>query len=809
MTRPLTATYRLQMHAEFTFADAAGQLSYLSHLGVSHVYLSPILQAAPGSMHGYDVVDHTRISDELGGLDGFESFAQEAQAHDLGIVVDVVPNHMAFVAPENLNKPVWKLLRDGRDADTADWFDIDWRSQGGRIGLPVLGGTLQEALDAGEITVGELNGEPVLRYFEHVWPIAIGTEGDGDVAEILERQHYRLASWRDKDEVLNYRRFFEVDGLIAIRVERKDVFDATHKLLLDLNHRGLINGFRIDHPDGLADPEGYLRWLREATTNGTPIWVEKILEGDEHLPPAWECDGTTGYDAMRAIQGALVDPADVQVIDDAWTAAGGDPDFEHEAEEAKRWIVANSLAPEVDRLNRRAREALPDLDPERLREAIVELLVAGEVYRAYLRPDERMTDATRDRLSDAFAQAILARPDLDTELRALIPLTVMAEDDHAATDFGVRLQQTWGPVMAKGIEDTTFYRVHRLVALNEVGSDPRVLGHASREILDEWATWQQEHWPRGLTALSTHDTKRSEDVRARILAVAGDPDAWQAISSAAHAEALSRDVDGPTAHLVWQILVGVGDISDERLTGYLEKALREAKLHTAWVDGDTAYEQRVIAFTQACRDSGPVHDRIREALERNAFAIRATTLTAKLLQLGLPGVPDSYQGTEVVDLSLVDPDNRRPVDYTARHTLLDQVDAHGPSWDDIPLDAEKLMVVSAALRLRANKPDLFGAHAEYVPLQADSEHAVGFLRRHTPGLVAGVLGRSRPSTVLFAGTRAPARLVKDGGWQDSTITISEGEWMDHLSGRTLTSDGSLRCDDLFEPRPVVILEKTA
>ncbi|MGH3372194.1 MAG: malto-oligosyltrehalose synthase, partial [Nocardioidaceae bacterium] len=527
----MIATYRLQLHAGFTFADAEARVPYLAALGVSHLYLSPVLQAVPGSAHGYDVLDHTRISSELGGEQGLLSLAGTAREHGLGIVVDVVPNHMALVAPEHANAPLWQTLRDGRDAATAHWFDVDWDAAGGRLGLPVLGGTLDEALANGEVVLDEYDGQRVVRYFDHVLPVAPGTDGE-DVAEVLSRQHYLLANWRDSDTLLNYRRFFDVTELIAVRVELPDVFDDTHRLLLDLNHRGVIEGFRIDHPDGLADPEGYLQRLRDASVPGTGIWVEKILEGEERLPRSWPCDGTTGYDAMQAVTAALVDPAAAGVLDDCWAESGGGLDLEHAVERAKRKVVADLLGPEVQRLTRRACEALPALDEERTHDAVVELLVASEVYRAYIRPDERITPLARKRLERARADAVAARPDLAPELRQLADLAQARGDDEQSADFAVRLQQTWGPVMAKGIEDTTFYRWHRLVALNEVGGDPAVLEHASPEILHAWAVDQQEAWPLGMTTLSTHDTKRSEDVRARLVAVAQDTIAWEDCSKA-------------------------------------------------------------------------------------------------------------------------------------------------------------------------------------------------------------------------------------------------------------------------------------
>ncbi|MFZ5847361.1 MAG: malto-oligosyltrehalose synthase [Actinomycetota bacterium] len=783
----MIATYRLQLHAGFTFADAEARVAYLASLGVTHLYLSPVLQAVPGSLHGYDVLDHTRISDELGGEDGLVSLADTAREHGLGIVVDVVPNHMAFVAPEHANAPLWQTLREGREAATAHWFDIDWDAGGGKLGLPILGGTLEEALAAGEITRDEYDGQPVLRYFDHVLPVAPGTS-DGDLAEVLDRQHYVLANWRDSDAMLNYRRFFDVTELIAVRVELPDVFEATHRLLLDLNHRGIIEGFRIDHPDGLADPEGYLQQLRDATVNGTGIWVEKILEGEERLPPSWPCDGTTGYDAMRAVTTALVDPEPLPVLDECWVQAGGGLDLENAVERAKRKVVDELLGPEVQRLTRRACDALPDLDEERVTDAVVELLVASEVYRAYVRPDERLSPLARKRLEQARQEAVAARPDLEFELNALADIAKAEEpDDEHSLDFAIRLQQTWGPVMAKGIEDTTFYRWHRLVALNEVGGDPAVLERAEPAIMHEWAAHQQRHWPLSMTTLSTHDTKRSEDVRARLLAVAQDTIAWEDCSKLYREAADEAGVDRPTAHLLWQTIVGAGPLPQDRLHAYLTKAMREAKRHTAWVDGDPDYEARVLAFADHAMSPGPLRACVDEAVLENTEGIRATVLGQKLLQLLLPGTADTYQGCEVVNLSLVDPDNRRPVDYDALEARLRRLEEQRPE----SLDDEKLLVTSRALRVRRELRGAFGDDATYEPLASTTEHAVGFVRT---GQVTAVV------------TRAPRRLVDAGGWQDQTLTLppADGTWRDELTGRSHAA-GEVRCADLFATMPVALL----
>ncbi|MDO5697412.1 MAG: malto-oligosyltrehalose synthase [Dermatophilus congolensis] len=815
----VTGTYRLQLHSDFGFAQAAAVVPYIALLGASHLYLSPILQAVRGSMHGYDVVDHTHISAELGGREGFEALAATAKEHGLGIIVDVVPNHMAFVAPESDNRPLWEVLRDGRDAPTSDWFDIDWRAGGGRLGLPLLGGDLESILEAGELSLDRIDvpfsdglTELVIRYHDHVFPVAIGTEGDAQVGDndastirtVLDRQHYRLASWRDKDDVLNYRRFFEVDGLIAVRVELKEVFEATHALLLELHHAGLIDGFRIDHPDGLADPGAYLDHLAAATKRGTPVYVEKILEGAENLPTDWKCAGTTGYDGLRAISAALVDTAAEPVLTAEWDASGGEHTVAEASEAAKRQVVANSLGPEVERLTRRAREVLPTLEVERLRSAIVELLVSGEVYRAYLRPSEKLSPDARRRLTDAFGKARANRPDLDDELLALVPLAVPDDESAApAIDFSVRLQQTWGPVMAKGIEDTVFYRWHRLIALNEVGGDPEDLDHGGPGKLHAWAKRQAEHWPGGMTAQSTHDHKRSEDVRARLLAVAGDTQAWSACSQASREAAAEYGIDAPTAHFVWQTLVGVGVISHDRIEGYLRKALREAKVHTSWVDGDTEYEDRVIAFADAQREGGPLREAIDAAVEANKNSIRATVLAQKTLQLTMPGVPDVYQGCEIVNLSLVDPDNRREVDYARRVALLDATARLGlPS--SASLDEEKLHVTAALLRLRREALDLFGGAASYAPLATDNDHVIGFERSTSVPKLAERLGLAKARSLVTAVTRAPRRLELAGGHGESVITLPEGEWTDVLTDTTVAG-GDVRLAELFDRLPVAVL----
>jgi (1->4)-alpha-D-glucan 1-alpha-D-glucosylmutase len=782
--RALTSTYRLQLHAGFGFADAAAIVPYLERLGVSHLYLSPVLQATPGSMHGYDVVDHTRVSEELGGRDGLQVLSETAHAHGLGLVVDVVPNHMALPAPAFLNRPLWETLRLGRAAPHAHWFDVDWDHGDGRIALPLLGAPLGEVIAAGELSMAEHAGEPVLQYFEHRFPVAPGSE-TGDLEALLAAQHYTLASWREKDDVLNYRRFFDVDTLIAIRVELDDVFDATHAVLLELHRAGLVDGFRIDHPDGLADPQAYLERLRDAT-GGAWVVVEKILAPGEDLRLAWPCCGTTGYDAVRAIQAAIVPPVGPE-LDERWRATGGEPSLERVEIEAKSLVVRSLFEPEIRRLARAAVTAAGGaLQAGEAEEALRELLAHVEVYRAYLRPDHPAEAHELARLERMTRLATHARPDLaDTfaTLERLLGDTMAASS--AGRDLVVRFQQVCGPVMAKGIEDTTFYRWHRMIALDEVGGDPRSLDAPDAEHLHAWAERQADRFPQGMTTLSTHDTKRSEDVRARLLAVAEDLDGWDAAWAAVREHAAEYLVDEPTAYLLFQTLLGTWPLELERLVAYMEKATNESKQFTSWSDPDSRYEVRVADFAARCLE-GDIAQTLARVLEANEPTIRATALGTKLLQLTLPGVPDVYQGNEILAPSLVDPDNRRPVDYALRRALLD-----GEAGVTVPsLSAEKLRITSRALRLRRDRPELFGPGASYEPILSTSPHALGFVRA---------------SSVATVVTRWPGLLARSG-WSDHVLTLPPGRWQDELTGTTHTvEDGSVPCSELLADLPVALL----
>jgi (1->4)-alpha-D-glucan 1-alpha-D-glucosylmutase len=785
---PPTATYRLQLSRELTFHDAAAVVPYLAALGVSHVYCSPVLQAVPGSAHGYDVVDHRRLSDDLGGDAGWAALVAATREHHLGLVVDVVPNHMAVPVPERLNAALWDVLAKGAASAYASWFDVDWEAGDGRWLLPVLGDDLDACLARGEVAVAD----GAVRYFDHELPLAPGTDTlADDLPALLQAQHYRLAHWREGAERLNYRRFFDVTSLVGLRVEEPAVFTATHERLLRLVADGEVDGLRIDHPDGLADPAGYLEALSDATG---PVWtvVEKILEHGETLPASWRCAGTTGYDAIVAITHLLTDPAGEKPLTDVWVElGGGEPAFPTVVGQSKRFVVESMFRPEVARLVRELRP-LADRDPhataftdDALRHAVTGLLVAFDVYRAYAGDS-----ASARRLDAAAERATRTTPEVAAELAWLAGLLHRRRpDDAAAEAFAVRFEQTTGPVMAKGVEDTAFYRYHRLVAHNEVGGDPGGFGMTVAAWHEHCARLAADR-PAAMTTLSTHDTKRSEDVRARLLVLAEVPDEWLAAVTRWRAAARQYGPPDPaTDYLFWQTLVGTlspveGPIDAARLQRYLEKAVREAKQRTSWTDPDEEFERRLHAYAAAVLADGKL---VRDVAGWVEEVVRGpgqvNGLSQKLLQLTMPGIPDVYQGQELVDLSLVDPDNRRPVDYAARRAALAALDegrADAPS---------KLRVTATTLRLRRDRPELFaGGYAPVAVRGPAAEHAVAFRR--------GAGGDGALAVV----TRLPVGLAERGGWEDTTVELSEA-MHDALTGRPAAA----RLADLLHDLPVALL----
>ncbi|MDX2842288.1 malto-oligosyltrehalose synthase, partial [Streptomyces ipomoeae] len=734
------ATYRLQLQPSFPFAAASAAVPYIAGLGVSHLHLSPVLEAVPGSGHGYDVVDHGRVRGELGGEEGLRALSRTARDHGLGLVVDIVPNHMAMVP--RYNRALWEVLREGPGSAYARWFDIDWEAQGGRVLLPVLGGPLGEEVDQFVVDGREL------RYYEHVFPLREGTE-KLPLPQLLDAQWYRPVWWRLARTELNYRRFFSISELIGVRVEEPEVFDATHAKVLRLLDEGVIDGLRVDHPDGLADPDAYLRRLHEAS-GGRWTVVEKILAEGESLPAGWPVAGTTGYDALRHVDGLFVDPAGAGELLGQYrrfVAAQGDRGghWESTVRRAAHRVLSHELATEVERLTRVAHrlcERSPELTlrdhaPWALRTALCELLVRMEVYRPYSSQDASLV-VTEEAAADA--RTAFTVPEEARSVDVVRDLVLgRYGDGPEQVEFRTRFAQTSSALRAKSVEDTAFYRYVPLLSANEVGGNPGSPAVAPADF-HAYCARAQRDWPATGTVLSTHDTKRSADVRAAIAVLGECPERW----ADALAE-VTRDgagvPDPQLAWAAWQTAFGLGPADEERLQGALLKHVREAGLHTSWTEQNPAYEQAVADFVAR----GPAVDtRVREglraALEPHA---RANALGAALVQLTMPGVPDVYQGTEGEYRALVDPDNRRPF---------------APQEDS----SEKFRLTVAALRLRRRRPELFGDTATYAPLTAEgarAAHCVAFVRS---------------GAVLSAVTRLSLRLAEAGGWADTELALPAG-----------------------------------
>jgi (1->4)-alpha-D-glucan 1-alpha-D-glucosylmutase len=876
----LRATYRLQLHAGFDFDAAAGIADYLSALGISHVYSSPYLQAAPGSTHGYDVVNPQQVNHELGGPVAHQRFCRILGERDLGQVLDIVPNHMAIGGDEN---PWWMdVLENGPVSRYARYFDVDWDPAGSpltdKVLLPVLGDHYGRVLDAGELRLERDGGSFHVRYHERrfpVWPpsleqlvtdagyraetdelVFIGnamamlpptsaTDRENvsrrhrdkevlkaqlgrllndrpDVAatldegvrelnadtdrlhQLLEHQNYRLAFWRLAGQELGYRRFFDVATLIGLRTEDERVFRDTHELVLRWLREGTIDGVRVDHPDGLRDPQAYFTRLRSAAPDAW-IVAEKILARDEDLPADWPVDGTTGYDFMNRAAGLFVDPAGEEPLTRLYRDfTGRSETFGELAYRNKHRVMRELLPAELTRLTELAVNVIQrhrrhrDYSRHQLREALAELVACLPVYRVYLRPGEQgESEADRAYLEAAVAEARWRRGEELGEdlLRFLRDLLLDNYPGQLEGELIARFQQLSGAVMAKGVEDTTFYEYARLISLNEVGGEPGHFGVSLAEFHDACRRTQAD-WPTTMLATATHDHKRGEDVRSRISVLSEVPAEWAAAvgqwAEMNRAKRTGRFPDRNTEYFLYQTLVGAWPIDAERLTAYMEKAAREAKTFTSWTDQDARYERALRRFIERLLND----DEFIASLERFVAdvlpAARVSSLSQTLLKLTAPGVPDIYQGTELWDLSLVDPDNRRPVDYRERRELLDRARSLSAAEVLAEMDSglPKLWLIQRVLALRAHRPELFGASSSYAPLVAEGSkaaHVVAYARGGESAIVA-------------------QRLVHGRGheWGDTQLRLASGQWRDELTG-ALHGGGEILLDELLADFPVALL----
>jgi len=732
-----TSCYRLQLSPEFTLEDARRAAPYLRDLGVGDVYLSPILAARPGSTHGYDVCDPSRVNPELGGSEALERLSAELDRLDMGLLVDVVPNHQAA---DHRNPWWWDVLLHGRESAWAHAFDIEWDAPGaeGRLVLPLLGSERADAVARGDLRLVEEDGWARIAYFDGRYPVAAGT-GGSDVESVLAAQHYRLEDWRTG--VPNYRRFFDIGDLPAVAVEHEDVFAATHAEIARLVRAGIVTGLRIDHIDGLRDPAQYLERLRDAT-GGAYVVVEKILARDESLPAGWATAGTTGYEFLALAGGVFVDPDGFARMKALHRRLTGQPErFEDIAAAAKRAALEGMLAPDVARVERMAPAGVDA-------GAVRDLTVALDVYRTYVGDgDAGPADAARLRAAGQRAGGDAAA------LAAAI-----AHPAEELRPFVARWQQLTGPAAAKGVEDTALYVDAALLARNEPGCAP---DWPFTDVAELHARLAERAGAHPLNATSTHDTKRSEDVRMRISALSELAADWEEAFGRWHEgnAPLRRLPDtAPDANeewLLYQTLVGTWPIDIHRVRQFVLKALREAKVHTSWAAPDEAYEADVFAFAEAILGSPEFTGDLAAFAGRCAAIGVRNSLALLVLKLAAPGVPDIYWGNENWDLSLVDPDNRRPIDFAARS------------------ESDKRTITRAGLQLRRRDPELF-AHGAYVPIEvagAHADRAVAFARAHEDRWALA----------------AVARLTEGlDGWADTRLVLPDGapeRWRDVLADR--------------------------
>jgi (1->4)-alpha-D-glucan 1-alpha-D-glucosylmutase len=879
MRRVPGSTYRLQLHRQFTFDDAAAIVEYLKTLGVTHVYCSPYLQAAPGSMHGYDVVDHRRVNEELGGTQAHERFCKRLEKCGLGQVLDIVPNHMSLGAE---NKYWWDVLENGTNSRYASFFDIDWNSSEERLRdkvlVPVLAEQYGRALSAGKVVVKRKGARFTVEAAGQTFPVSpislsliLGKAAeyaksdalnfasasfarlpspdfwdrrtilarhrdkkvvvglldrlcreDADVSEAIDRvvgevngsvdaldeflsqQYYRLAYWRTADQQLGYRRFFDVNTLIGLRVEREFVFDETHALILMWLKQGLLDGVRVDHPDGLRDPKQYFDRLRERAPEA---WIvgEKILEPGEWLREDWPIEGTSGYDFLNMAMGVLVQREGLKKLGEHYTAfTGDDSDFPGVAHDKKIAVEQEALGSDVNRLttlfvdicesNRDQR----DFTRAEVRRAIREVSACFSVYRTYVVPERNeIGGEDRKRIQRAIESAKANRTDIDGGLfdfmRDVLTLKVIGKTE---TEFVNRFQQFTSPVMAKGVEDTAYYCWNRLVAMNEVGGDPDCDGF-TLEHFHNYQVRMQQTFPMTMTALGTHDTKRSDDVRARMIVLTEMPDTFAEVMrrwSAHNAKFRSGDqIDPGTEWFLYQTLVGAWPISTERLREYMQKAMREAKVRTSWVANNAEYENALNGYIDAILGDQEFVAELEKFVGEISTAGRVNSLAQTLMKYTAPGVPDLYQGGELWDFTLVDPDNRRPVDYARRVALLKEMQTLSAEQvlergdEGLP----KLWVVHKALLLRREHPDWFGTGAEYAALPVD-----GTERER-------VIAYRRGEQVV---TVVPRWSHEAKAWGETAVDVPEGRWRNRLTGEEFEG-GRVLVGELLKAFPVALLTR--
>jgi (1->4)-alpha-D-glucan 1-alpha-D-glucosylmutase len=856
------ATYRLQLHAGFPLSAAQGVLAYLSELGISHVYLSPCLQAVPGSQHGYDVVDPSKISDDLGGEPAWSSFVEAARALGLRILLDIVPNHMSA----SQHNPWWDdVLQLGPYSRFAEFFDI--RNSQGRpfcVHLCSLAKPYGAAMQAGELRIEIVQGRPRVKHYENTWPLGptswgelliAGSErcfgelerlrriespveedltafrrhaaragqllaeafeagrlqsavdrvqGDRTLFDaVLHRQFYMLHGWKLAGELTNYRRFFDIDTLIGIRTELPIVAAATHARIEEMISKGEIDGVRVDHPDGLREPLEYFEGLRRLLPGGR-IYIEKILENDERLNGDWPIDGTVGYDFLAKVNRLWMDDQRTDVLTATYSDfTGHSVNFGKLVREKKRAIIESTFSAAHEQLAAmaldiaRADWQTRDLSPRQLREALEKFITALPIYRTY-RTADALHEEDKRVLLEALQSARIGSPDIDAAaFDFLAALFTKLPLNDVESDFIAKWQQLTPAVMAKGVEDTTFYCFDRLVSCNEVGSQASLIG-ISADKFHEFCNYLSDRWPNSMLATSTHDNKRSEDVRARISILSEIPERWSEalhLWSQLNANAWqNRLPDRHAEYLLYQTLIGAWPIDHDRAWAYMLKACREAKINTSWHEPNNSFEEKIRGFVGGVFETPEFIASLEQFVEPLILPGRINSLAQTLIKMVAPGVPDFYQGTELWDLSLVDPDNRRPVDFKTRLEMMRRVRSERRlsaanaliEWDS---GAPKLWMTACVLAIRRERAEDFSAESKYQPLVAQGTH------------LGRLLAFRRGENLIAVVPRFTMTLA--GEWGDTRLPLPGGAWRNCFTGQVIQREISPA--ELFAAFPVALL----
>jgi (1->4)-alpha-D-glucan 1-alpha-D-glucosylmutase len=863
MSADWIATYRLQLHAGFALRAAQEVLPYLAELGISHVYLSPCLQAVPGSQHGYDVADPTRISADLGGEAAWSRFVECARSHGLKLLLDIVPNHMSA----SQHDPWWDdVLAHGPFSQFADFFDFRIPpAEPFLVHLCALARPYGEALDAGELTLRIVEGIPRVTHHEHSWPLTPESWGfllspalapgiddccfrelerlrhdaapgetdrthyrrcvqqarrilaDANETEalqravdrvqdkplfdaLLQRQFYLLHHWKLSGELTNYRRFFDIDTLVGTRTELPGVIAATHARIERMVLNGEIDGVRIDHPDGLRDPLAYFRRLRELLPEGR-IYIEKILDNDERLNEEWPIDGTVGYDFLAKVNRLWMDDQRIDVLTATYADfTGHSVNFARLVREKKRAILESSFSYAHRQLARaalriaRGDRRWRDLSPRQLGDALAKLMIALPIYRTY-RTAASIRDGDKRVMSEALQSARIGSPEIDgATFDFLSALFMKSPLDDAEADFTANWQQLTPAIMAKGVEDTMFYCFDRLVSCNEVGSQASLVG-ISADRFHEFCHYLSDRWPNCMLATSTHDNKRSEDVRTRISILSEIPDRW---SEALHqwsqlnaAAWQNRLPDRHAEYLLYQTLIGAWPIDRERSWQYMLKACREAKINTSWHEPNNSFEEKIRGFVGGIFETPEFIESLERFVEPLIMPGRINSLAQTLIKMVAPGVPDFYQGTELWDLSLVDPDNRRPVNFELRSELMQRARRLTTAevlteWDS---GLPKLWMIDRILSIRRERSEEFSAQSRYQPLVAQGSH------------LGRLLAFRRGENLIAVVPRFTLTLA--GEWGDTRLPLPGGIWRNSFTDERVQREVSPA--DLFSSFPVALL----